>query len=137
MEEEEGNNKEQEQARSEDQDEPQEPALLDEIEGSRVAQEIRRSCVAKGGQCRLGICPWKETKIESCGFASPCSVDKTYLRSPVRQPWPEQSSKIDGKEEQRGEQLDKEAWEGGEEQSYTMVATDILYVLIPLPPNKL
>ncbi|XP_053879307.1 defensin-B5-like [Malaclemys terrapin pileata] len=62
----------QDQARSEDQDEPQEPVLLDETEGAMEAPEIRSSCVASGGQCRYGFCPWKEMKIASCGFARPC-----------------------------------------------------------------
>uniref|UniRef100_A0A674J2E6 Beta-defensin-like domain-containing protein n=1 Tax=Terrapene triunguis TaxID=2587831 RepID=A0A674J2E6_9SAUR len=33
---------------------------------------IRSSCVARGGQCRYGFCPWKERKIASCGFSRPC-----------------------------------------------------------------
>ncbi|XP_030410227.1 defensin-B5-like [Gopherus evgoodei] len=62
----------QEQAQSKEQDEPQEPALLDQIEGARIVREISSSCLARGGQCRLGFCPWKETKITSCGFGRPC-----------------------------------------------------------------
>ncbi|XP_044865157.1 defensin-B5-like [Mauremys mutica] len=62
----------QEQARSEEQDEPQEPAWLDQIEGARVVRETRSSCFAHGGQCRFGFCDWKETKIASCSFARPC-----------------------------------------------------------------
>uniref|UniRef100_A0A8C0HEZ9 Beta-defensin-like domain-containing protein n=1 Tax=Chelonoidis abingdonii TaxID=106734 RepID=A0A8C0HEZ9_CHEAB len=67
----------QEQARSEEQDEPQEPALLDQIEGAKVVRGKRPicigfSCFALGGQCRNGFCPWKETKITSCGFGRPC-----------------------------------------------------------------
>uniref|UniRef100_A0A8C3I7F8 Beta-defensin-like domain-containing protein n=1 Tax=Chrysemys picta bellii TaxID=8478 RepID=A0A8C3I7F8_CHRPI len=80
----------QDQARSEDQDEPQEPLTgnshglyqskltvpvsLSFVNGnlSFLFAEIRSSCFASGGQCRHGLCPWKEMKIASCGFARPC-----------------------------------------------------------------
>uniref|UniRef100_A0A452J6R2 Beta-defensin-like domain-containing protein n=1 Tax=Gopherus agassizii TaxID=38772 RepID=A0A452J6R2_9SAUR len=73
----------QEQAQSKEQDEPQEPLTgnfpvpLLFVNGklpdpSVLFAEISSSCLARGGQCRLGFCPWKETKITSCGFGRPC-----------------------------------------------------------------